>query len=192
MQRRLYGALGWGLFATTLAMTLMWGVRPDIHSAMQLPLFWFKLALPAMAAIASLKIVERIGRPGMRLGQWPWLLLVLLLLLWGSALMSWAMADPGMRQERIIGDAWQECVLSIAVLALPLFIAALWVMKGMGPTRPAWAGATVGLLAGTGSAAIYALHCPQMALPFMALWYVMGMLIPAAIGYAIGKKCLRW
>ena len=36
------------------------------------------------------------------------------------------------------------------------------------------------------------LHCPEMAAPFVAVWYLLGMLIPAAVGALIGKRLLRW
>jgi hypothetical protein len=39
---------------------------------------------------------------------------------------------------------------------------------------------------------VYALHCPEMAAPFIGIWYLLGMLIPAAVGAAIGARALRW
>lgn len=192
VERRIYGALGWGLFVTTLLMAVVWGVRPDMGSAAQLPMFWFKLALPAMTAFIALKIVERIGRPGMRLALWPWLLMGLLAILWISGSASWITAPPQARENLLFSESWQECVISIAVLSIPLTIAAFWAMKGLAPTEPAQAGAASGLLAGSASATVYALHCTEMALPFIAVWYVLGILVPAFIGYLLGKRWLRW
>ena len=65
-------------------------------------------------------------------------------------------------------------------------------MKGLAPTRLALAGAAAGLLAGAGGALIYALHCPEMAAPFLAIWYLLGMLIPTAVGALLGPRLLRW
>jgi hypothetical protein len=65
-------------------------------------------------------------------------------------------------------------------------------MKGLAPTRLALAGAAAGLLAGSAGALIYALHCPEMEAPFLAIWYLLGMLIPTAVGAAIGPRLLRW
>lgn len=191
-QRRLYGALGWGLFSATLIMAVIWGVRSDMQHAVQLPLFWFKLAVPAMAAVIAFKLVERLGRPGMRLVYWPWLLLALLLVLWGSGLLSWVSSDAAMRSALLFGSSWRECVASITALAFPLLIATLWAMKGLAPTRPGLAGAAAGLLAGAAGAAIYALHCTEMALPFLAAWYGLGMVAPAVLGYLVGRRWLRW
>ena len=49
-----------------------------------------------------------------------------------------------------------------------------------------------GLLAGAGGALIYSLHCVEMAAPFIGVWYVLGMSIPAAVGAVIGPSVLRW
>jgi hypothetical protein len=65
-------------------------------------------------------------------------------------------------------------------------------MKGLAPTRLALAGAAAGLLSGSIGAAVYALHCPEMAPPFLGIWYLAGMLIPAAAGMVAGPRVLRW
>jgi len=39
---------------------------------------------------------------------------------------------------------------------------------------------------------VYALHCPEMAAPFLFIWNGLGMLAPAAIGAAMGPRLLRW
>ena len=65
-------------------------------------------------------------------------------------------------------------------------------MKGLAPTRLRWAGAAAGLLAGAGGALVYALHCPEMAAPFIGIWYLLGMLIPTTIGALVGPRVLRW
>lgn len=71
-------------------------------------------------------------------------------------------------------------------------IALLRVMRTMAPTRPRLAGGSAGLAAGAAAAAVYALHCPEMATPFLAVWYVLGVAIPALAGAFLGKLLLRW
>ena len=36
------------------------------------------------------------------------------------------------------------------------------------------------------------LHCPEPAAPFLAIWYLLGMLVPTAIGAWLGPRLLRW
>jgi hypothetical protein len=46
-------------------------------------------------------------------------------------------------------------------------------MKGLAPTR-------------------LRLHCPESEAPFLAFWYLLGMLIPTAVGGLLGPRLLRW
>jgi hypothetical protein len=78
------------------------------------------------------------------------------------------------------------------MLSAPIFIAAFRVMKELAPTRPRLAGAASGLLAGATGATVYCLHCTEMSAPFLGVWYLLGMLIPAAVGAIAGHKLLRW
>jgi hypothetical protein len=75
---------------------------------------------------------------------------------------------------------------------VPAFVAVLWAMKGLAPTRLRLAGAGAGLLAGALGALVYTLHCPELAAPFLGVWYVLGILIPAAFGAVVGPRVLRW
>jgi negative regulator of sigma F NrsF-like protein/sigma-70-like protein len=49
-----------------------------------------------------------------------------------------------------------------------------------------------GLAAGAMGALAYSLHCPEPAAPFPGFWYLLGMLIPTAVGMALGPRLLRW
>ena len=90
------------------------------------------------------------------------------------------------------GDTWASCPLLIAMLSIPVFIAVLWAMRGLAPTRLRLAGAVAGLLSGTAGALVYCLHCPELAAPFVGFWYLLGMLIPTLVGALLGSRILRW
>ncbi len=112
--------------------------------------------------------------------------------MWVLALVALSGADAPQRAELFLGQTWNTCPLNIAVLSLPVFAPALWGMKGFAPTRPALAGAAAGLFAGAAGAVVYTFHCPELAAPFLGTWYVLGMLIPTALGAVIGPRVLRW
>ena len=65
-------------------------------------------------------------------------------------------------------------------------------MRGLAPTQTRLAGAAVGLLAGAIGAMAYTLHCPEMGAPFLAIWYVAGVLVPTVAGALLGPRMLRW
>lgn len=184
-------ALAAGLAGATLLMLPLLGIRPDIASAAYLPMFWVKLAFPAALAAGALLATVRLSRPGIALGRVGAMLAVPVLAIWvlaGLALLG-APEDAAML---VWGETWAACLVNVPLLSVPAFIALFMVMKTLAPVRPAAAGAAAGLLAGALAAVIYALHCPELAAPFIGLWYLLGMLIPAAAGAAIGPRLLRW
>jgi hypothetical protein len=192
VSRRFALALAGGALGALLLMTATLGVRPDIAAAAALPMFWIKLAFPAALVAGGAFAVSRLGRPGVGLHRAPWLLAVPLVAMWSLAAVQLAAAAPPQRAALLMGETWQSCPLAIALLSLPALVAALWAMKGLAPTRLALAGGAAGLLAGAVGALVYALHCPEMAAPFLSLWYVAGMLIPAAAAALLGPRLLRW
>ena len=186
-------ALGWGAFGATLLMALLLGVRPDIAAAAKTPMFWVKLAFPLSLSWLALLAVTRLARPGVPLGRLPLALAAPVAVIWLMALAQLAGAsDAATREELLYGDSWAECPLNIATLSVPMFVGAFWALRALAPVQPMLAGATAGLLAGAVAASAYALHCPEMAPPFLAIWYVAGILIPAAVGSLIAPKLLRW
>jgi hypothetical protein len=190
--RRYATALGWGAFGATLLMAITLGVRPDLDAAAQTPMFWIKLAFPASLTAAGVVAASRLARPGASLGQVPLALAVPVLAMWFLAAFALLGATGPERQELVFGGTWDSCPFYIAMLSAPVFVAALWAMRGLAPTRPILAGAASGLLAGAIGALVYALHCPEMAAPFLGIWYLAGMLIPAAVGAVLGPWLLRW
>ena len=111
--------------------------------------------------------------------------------LWLLTLLKLFAARPGERAALIFGKTWQECPQAIAVVSIPALIAALWAVRGLAPTHLALAGAAAGLFAGAAGALASALHCPELEAAFLAAWYVLGMLIPTAVGSVLGPRLLR-
>jgi hypothetical protein len=128
----------------------------------------------------------------MRLDWVPVALVAPVLAMWAIAGVALAGAEPAGRPEMIFGATWNTCPWSIAMLSLPVFVAVLWAMRGLAPTRLPLAGAAAGLLAGTVGALVYCVHCPESEAPFIGTWYLLGMLIPGLAGSLIGPRLLRW
>lgn len=190
-QQRYALALGAGLIGAMLLMVLLLGVRPDITDAVRLPMFWVKLAFPAALAAGALLAAIRLSRPGVATGRAAAMLAAPVLAIWVLAALA-LLGAPEDRAMLIWGETWAACLVNIPMLSVPAFVAVFWVMKTLAPVRPVLAGAAAGLLAGALSAVVYALHCPELAAPFIGIWYLLGMLIPAALGALIGPRLLRW
>lgn len=190
--RRYGAAVAAGVIAATLLMLALLGVRPDLAEASRLPMFWAKIGYVAALGAASLVAVARLSRPGSRLGRVPVLLAVPVAAMWVLAAVVLAGAEPELRTGLVLGTTWAKCSSLIAMLSAPAFVATLWAVRGLAPTRPALAGAGAGLLSGSVGALVYCLHCPELAAPFIGTWYLLGMLIPAAGGAWLGTRVLRW
>lgn len=191
-ERRYARAIGLGLAAALILMLLLLRVRSDLLRALLLPMFWIKSGFVASVLGGGVFASLRLSRPGARLDGVVPMLLFPALLMWALAADVLITATPDQRTAMLLGDTWRVCPFLIALLSLPVFVAVIWAMRGLAPTRPRAAGFAAGLLSGACAALVYCLHCPEAAAPFIGVWYTLGMLIPAAAGCVLGPRLLRW
>jgi len=190
--RRLVWALAAGLPLAALVMLTQFGLRRDLVQAMFWPMLWMKIMFPFFIAWGGFVLAQRLARPGARVGR-AWLTLAVpIVMVWAMALVRWFGAPQDERVNLLMGQTWNTCPFNIALIALPVFVAGMLALRGLAPTRPGWAGAAVGVLAGGAGATVYALHCTESTAPFLAVWYLGGMLIPVLAGALLGPRLLRW
>ena len=184
--------IGAGLAASIVLMQLTLQTLPHLGEAIARPAFWLKVGFVAAMTAAAWIAARTLARPGARVAALPALLAAPLALLWliGAALIL--QAEPDQRAQLFWGSTWRTCPASIALLSAPLLAAALWAMRRMAPTRLRLAGAAAGLAAGAGGALVYCLHCPEISPVFVGSWYLVGMLVPTALGALLGPKLLAW
>ncbi|MDQ2734488.1 MAG: DUF1109 domain-containing protein, partial [Pseudomonadota bacterium] len=156
--RRICTAAAAGLVIATIAMLAALGPRADLAAAMSLPMFWMKLAVPLCLAIAFFVASARLARPGGR-AKGAWVTIVAaLVMLWTVSMIDLAAAPAHQRASMVEGGSALFCVVSIALLSLPLLLAMFVAMRGLGPTRLRAAGMAAGGLAGAAAALVYAVH----------------------------------
>lgn len=190
--RRLALALLAGLPLSFAILFTEYGLRRDLVQAMFWPMFWVKVLFPLCIAAAAFVAVQRLARPGVPVRR-AWVgIAVPVLAVWVMAALAWFNAPAEERMPLLMGESWRVCAVSIGLMALPVFAAALLALKGLAPTRPALAGAAAGALAGGVGAAVYALHCMELTAPFLAVWYVSGIGLPVLVGAVLGPRLLRW
>ncbi|MGE0861697.1 MAG: NrsF family protein [Gammaproteobacteria bacterium] len=190
--RRQALALGAGGLAAFGLMLGLLGVNPDLRAATGLSGFWTKVLFAAALCGTGTLAMARLARPGASLGGAPAGIALALVLMAALAAAQWLAAEPDARHALLFGSTWRACPWWIALLSTPLGAALTWSVRGLAPTRLRLAGAAVGFLAGASAALVYCLHCPEMAAPFVALWYVAGIALPTAMGTALGPRLLRW
>lgn len=190
--RQMAQALLLGGLGSLLLMLAIYGLRPDLTVMLGVPLFWIKLALPTTLAVGAMLVLRRLVRPGLRVGvRWAGIALPSLAVWAGGALVL-VSAPVAQRLPLLMGISWRSCPFNIALLSVPLFIGIFWAVRGMAPTRLRLTGAVAGLFAGATATMVYCLHCPEMGVPFWGVWYLLGILIPAAVGLLLGPRLLRW
>jgi hypothetical protein len=184
--------LGSGVLVSVLLMTSVLGVRPTLPGDVALPMFWVKAIFCAAVAGGALVTAARLARPGKAIGlapAWPAASIVLMWMLASVALFE---VNPDDRAALIFGNTSTVCPLLIALLSSPVFVAIIWAVKSLAPTRLRLAGAAAGLASGGIGALVYTFHCPELEAPFLAVWYMLGVLMPAAVGGLFGPSLLRW
>jgi hypothetical protein len=190
--RRYAAAVAVGVVVAAVMMATWLGMRASLLHDATIPMFWAKFTFVAWLAVCGWIATMRLARPGAPLVGVAPMLLAPVLAMWVLAAVSLTGADPQQRAALFLGQTWRQCPGAIALLSAPIFAAAMWSMKGFAATRPVFAGAAAGLLAGAAGAVVYSFHCPEHAAPFLGTWYVLGMLIPTALGAIIGPLVLRW
>jgi hypothetical protein len=168
------------------------GLRPDLAEAAWTSAFWIKFAYTLVLAGCAFAAVWRLARPGGRAtGVW-----LAIALVFGAvvalALVQLALAAPPDRMDLVMGGSASQCPWLIALLSAPILAGAIWAMRRLAPTDLTLAGWGAGLAAGSFGAWIYAFHCYEPGIPFLALWYTVGIVAVGALGALLGRVLLRW
>jgi hypothetical protein len=185
-------ALLLGLGAAFVVFMALLGPRPDIAAVLHTPRFLFKFVVTLAVGVSAVALVLRLARPETQPRS-------LMLLLWiGPALLALGVilelaAVPAPQwSTRLIGSNSLVCLSSIPLIAAPLLIASLVVLKRGAPTKPVLAGAVAGLAAGGLGATLYAAHCADDSPLFVMAWYTPAVAAVTGVGAAAGSRLLRW
>ena len=172
----------------SVAMVLLLvGTRPDFAAAVHGAPFAYKVASMLALGLGGLFLASRAALPGS--GR-----VTALALIPAVALLAFRAVTDGSGLS-FMGNSDispYECMMTILVVSLPPLVVLLRVMRAGAPTRPALAGAIVGMLAAALGAGAYALACTNDAGLFVALWYPVAIVAMAALGAAIGRRALAW
>jgi hypothetical protein len=190
--RRFGVAVAIGAAAGFAVLFATLGINPALADFVLLPAFSIKMIFAAALTLSGFLASVRLARPGVAVGNAKWFAALTVAALWALALVVIAHAEPGARAQLVLGNSWSVCPFRIALLSAPMLAAGIWAMRGLAPTNQRLAGAALGLFSGALGACIYGLHCPELAAPFLAIWYVAGILIPTLVGLVIGRPLLRW
>src|SRR5690348_11431169 len=137
MRRTFFLGMGCGAFVAALLTLFLLGVRPDLAEAVQLPVFWIKLAFAGTLMAAAVLGARRLAGPGKPPAWLPAVVALPVLAVWCFAAFALARVNPEAWPELLLGKMWAMCTSLIVVLSLPVLIGVLLGMRGgLLPARP--------------------------------------------------------
>jgi hypothetical protein len=190
--RRLAIGIGAGVIVSTILMLALLGLRPDLHAAMDTSMYWMKFFYTLVIALIGFWIVERLARPGVRANLQTALEIVPLGAIALIAIFKLANAPSQMRMPMMMGHSAMVCPWLILGLSLPILAGGIWALRGLAPVRLTQAGFALGILAGATSAFVYGFHCNEIGMPFVAIFYTLGIAAAGLLGAVLGRVALRW
>jgi hypothetical protein len=189
---RWVAALAVGFLLSMFVFVYVFRINPDLRMLMENIWFWVRFAFIASVTLLGAWFFAKLGKPG-SVSRVPfWLAAAPFVLLGVVGVLLLLNAAPSERRAMLLGISWSVCSRNIAMLAVPIFFASVWVARQFAPVRLRLTGAMLGLFSGGAAALMYSMYCPELEPMFLVIWYGLGMLIPAAVGALLGRKLLSW
>jgi len=188
--RRLAVSAGLGLLASSSLALILIGPLPVAFFYTTAP--WIKLVYSVLLLAGAITLAARLSRPvsSTTLARAAVAGVFILALIAGAVTL---MATPkNERLPELLGQTWWICPWMLMMLSLPALAANLWAMRSLAPTHLKQAGFAAGLVAGSVGAMGYSLACPETSVAFVAVWYSLGIVFTAWVGYCLGPKALSW
>jgi hypothetical protein len=189
---RWLGALGVGFAISMIVFVWMFEINPDLRMLTENVWFWVRFSFLALVMVLGGWFFSKLSKPAAASRMPFWIVglpFVVIALVGAIMLIS---AEPEDRRAMLLGVSWTVCSRNIALLAVPIFFAAVWVARQFAPVQLRLTGAMLGLFSGGAAALMYSMYCPEMEPMFLAIWYSLGMIIPALVGALLGRKLLAW
>lgn len=187
-----------GLAAVELALFLAWrGARPDLDVAMVTPAFWWKLgslaAIGTLATVAALVSLDPASSSTGRLGLL-WRLLGIALP--ASLALGWLLdagsAGRGAMIERLAWRDGLDCMVSVALLAVPVVVTLGLVLRRGATVQPGRTATAAGLAAAGLAAFVFAFSCDHDDPLYVAVWYGAALVGIAGLTRGLLPRLLRW
>lgn len=152
----------------------------------------FRLVFMLMLIGAGTALLAKLMRPGQDGKSLYKVIFLVFLVLGVFGAVALAVHPSGTWGRMIVGTELGMCAVCIPLFAIIPFVALIWALRRGAPTNLRRAGATAGLVAGALGAVVYAFHCPDDSIPFIAIWYGAMVSLCAVIGAILGPRLLRW
>lgn len=192
LERRMAALVLPALGLSLLAMLVVLGLRVDMAEALGLPVFWIKSAYNLLLAILAFVAIRRLSRPDGDAGGFFAGLGIVVAAMAVVAGVQLAVSPAETYRVLILGRSALHCPFLILGFALPVLYANLRLLRKSAPFDVRLAGFVAGLAAGAAGAWVYSWFCTENGMPFVLIWYSLGILLVGLIGALAGPRLLRW
>lgn len=192
LERRLVLGVLPALAVSLALMLAIVGLRVDMSEALMLPVFWIKSAYNALLAIAAFLAVCHLARPDGSEGRFFPAAAVIFGAMAMIAGIQLMMSPAETYPVLILGSSALHCPFLIFAFALPVFAGNIWGLRRAAPTDLRLTGLIAGIAAGAAGAWVYSWFCTENGMPFVLIWYSLGILLTGLAGALTGPRLLRW
>lgn len=192
LQRRFALGILPALAVSLVLMLTVAGLRPDLSQALSLPVFWIKSAYNALLAVTAFLAVYRIARPDGSEGRFFNAVATIFATMAVIAVIQLLLSPTETYPVLILGSSALHCPFLIFAFALPVFVANVWILRSAAPTDLRLTGFIAGIAAGAAGAWVYSWFCTENGMPFVLIWYSLGILLTGLFGGLLGPRLLRW
>lgn len=191
LKKRLVHVVGIGVLGATVALLASFAIRSNSQTVSVVAFiakFAYSVGVMAMLIVA----LEQIARPGGRISEPLRVIGAIFVIMVFLAVAQLGYSPPTSYRFLILGYSSVICPFLIAAFGLPAFGANIWFLRRAAPTRPRLAGFIAGACAGATGAWVYSWACIENGIPFITIWYTLGILLSGLLGCFFGKLLLRW
>ena len=178
--------------AVSLSIVFAYGIRDDLNLTIFETIFKVKESFALSTAIFSIYCFYKILRPGVPLGRESLAIVLIFAILWIAGIKEYTQAVDTDKLTMVLGVSWKSCPWNILLISFPLMASLVALSKKFAPVNLRATGGYIGLASGALATSVYALHCPESSLVFVAIWYAMGVLLAALLGYLLAPRFLKW
>jgi hypothetical protein len=187
-----WGAAGLAIALAAVVFFALLGPRPDLAAAAETPRFLFKFVVTITLAVSAFGLARALSRPGESWRKAVPYLAAAPALMAMAVILEIVLLPPDTWSGRLVGTNTIVCLTCIPLIGIGPLAMFLLALRHGAPTRPAFAGAVAGLVAGGIAATFYAAHCTDDSPLFVATWYTIAIVGLAFFGAVAADRFAHW
>lgn len=168
-------------------------MRPDMHHAMYMPSFWWKMASMGVVAVCGVTVAllsadpTRSPRAGLR-----WLAICVTVIFTAGWLVDSMQDGFGELLKRLDSTMGIQCTWKMVALSVPSVVAMGILIRRGAPTDRFGTSLAAALGSAAWGAFVFVFACPSDDALYIAVWYMVGCGIVTLVGRSILARLFRW